>query len=80
VGLDENFFFLGGHSLLAAQLIARTSDAFGVELPLRSIFDSPTPRQLAQQIEGQIMAKVTAMSDDEAKSAVRDLRKAGLAA
>jgi len=80
VGLDENFFFLGGHSLLAAQLIARISDAFGVELPLRSIFDSPTARQLAEQIEGQIVAKVTAMSDDQAKSEVRDLRRAGLAA
>jgi acyl carrier protein len=80
VGLDENFFFLGGHSLLAAQLIARISDAFGVELPLRRIFDSPTPRQLAEQIEGQLVAKVAAMSDDQAKSALRDLRSAGFAA
>jgi len=51
VGVNDNFFFLGGHSLLGTQLIARARDSFGVELPLRTVFDSPTASQLSAEIE-----------------------------
>jgi len=77
VGVDDNFFFLGGHSLLGTQLIARVWDAFAIELPLRSIFDSPTPRQLAQEIEDRLIARCAAMSDEEAQDALHDARNAG---
>lgn len=50
VGVNDNFFFLGGHSLLGTQLIARARDSFGVELPLRTVFDSPTASQLSAEI------------------------------
>jgi len=51
VSVTDNFFFLGGHSLLGTQLIARIRDFFGVELPLRAVFDSPTPAELSVEIE-----------------------------
>lgn len=52
IGRDENFFLLGGHSLLAAQLIARIREAFGVQIPLRTLFASPTISMLAPYIDG----------------------------
>lgn len=51
ISVHDNFFYLGGHSLLGTQLIARARDAFGVELPLRTVFDSPTAAELSSVIE-----------------------------
>jgi amino acid adenylation domain-containing protein len=51
VGVNDNFFFLGGHSLLGTQLIARARDSFGIELPLRTVFDWPTAAELSAEIE-----------------------------
>jgi amino acid adenylation domain-containing protein len=51
LGAHDNFFLLGGHSLLGAQLIVRLRDAFGVEIPLRRLFASPTVTGLAEEIK-----------------------------
>ncbi|MDX6404917.1 MAG: hypothetical protein QOH70_2372 [Blastocatellia bacterium] len=67
VSVNDNFFLLGGHSLLGTQLIGKIRGAFGVELRLRTLFDTPTIAELSNEIERLIFARVESMSDDEVK-------------
>ncbi|MEH2370145.1 condensation domain-containing protein, partial [Nostoc sp.] len=51
VGRRDNFFELGGHSLLATQLVARIRDTFGLEVPVRKVFEQSVLSELATEID-----------------------------
>jgi len=48
---EENFFELGGQSLLATQVISRVRRVFQVDVPLNTLFDAPTLRQMSSEID-----------------------------
>jgi len=78
-GLHDNFFDLGGHSLLATQVISRVINTFKVELPIKTLFDSPTVADMAmiitqnetkkagQEELARMLTELEALSDEEAQ-------------
>ncbi|MDF5720952.1 MAG: amino acid adenylation domain-containing protein [Rhizonema sp. PD37] len=51
IGVKDNFFEIGGHSLLATQVISRINSAFGLDLSIQVIFESPTVTGIAVYME-----------------------------
>ena len=54
IGRNGNFFNLGGHSLLVTQVLARVREYLKIELPVRSVFESPTLGEFSQRVQEHI--------------------------
>jgi aryl carrier-like protein len=60
VGVHDHFFELGGHSLLVMQVVARVRQSLGVDLPVRTLFESPTLEAAAAALVEIQLAQVSA--------------------
>lgn len=89
VGIHDNFYELGGHSLLATQVISRVINTFKVELPIKSLFESPTVADMAAVIVENMarnagdeelalmLAELESLSDEEAQERLGDEESKG---
>jgi amino acid adenylation domain-containing protein len=62
VGLDDNYFALGGHSLAAAEMTTKVKKRFGIEVPMRAVFDTPVLEDYADRIDRLCSAPRSAAS------------------
>ncbi|NEQ69567.1 MAG: amino acid adenylation domain-containing protein, partial [Symploca sp. SIO2D2] len=64
IGMEEDFFVLGGRSILAIQIVSRFREQFGIELPLRLIFEERTIAKIAVCVENIIWASESTSRDE----------------
>jgi acyl carrier protein len=67
VGAMDDFFAVGGHSLLASKLAVRVQTAFGVELPIKDIFDKPVLSEQAEFVAKVVYQKELKVIREEKK-------------
>ncbi|HLG59616.1 MAG TPA: amino acid adenylation domain-containing protein, partial [Vicinamibacterales bacterium] len=70
VSVTDNFFALGGHSLLVMRLAGDVQAAFGIDLPVRTVFALPTLESMAAEIERRIYEDTLAMPEADAQQAI----------
>ncbi|MNO47223.1 Linear gramicidin synthase subunit D [compost metagenome] len=67
MGIHDHFFEWGGHSLLAMEVISQVREEFGVQLSVKTLFDSPTVARLSNEIERLLIEEIEDMDEEEAR-------------
>jgi amino acid adenylation domain-containing protein len=49
--VDDDFFAVGGHSLMVHRIVAGTRTAFGLDVPFRVLYESPTVADFAREVD-----------------------------
>ena len=70
IGTEQNFFDLGGHSLNAMQIVSRLKQEFNLDMPMRTIFESPSIKQQAEWI---LLTQFDAFDDAEQEQLLNEL-------
>jgi acyl carrier protein len=53
LSVDDSFFDRGGHSLLAVQAIIALREAFGLDVPISTLFEHPTVEAFVASLAGR---------------------------
>lgn len=74
----DDFFDLGGNSLLAMQVIVRVRRRFGIDIPIRALFDHPTLAGFSKAVQAAPAAKDEELAEirpqARSRTALSDLR------
>jgi len=86
VGIHDNFFDLGGHSLAATRVVSRVIKHLQLELPMNSLFQSPTiaemaaavieyrERRLGSKTLENLLNEMESLSDEQAQTRLNEIR------
>ena len=77
IGRRDSFFDLGGNSLMATRLVSRIEQRYGIDFPLRAVFEGPQLDQMTARIavEGggwkqdalaDLLSQIENLSDEQA--------------
>jgi NRPS condensation-like uncharacterized protein/acyl carrier protein len=67
ISMLDNFFDLGGQSLLATRMMSLVRETFAIDIPLRKLFEGPTIRSLANNVQAALDGSGFKLSKIEAQ-------------
>ena len=85
VGIYDHFFDLGGHSLAATRVVTQVIKTFQLELPLHTLFRTPTVAEMAKVLEehralkleqndlDRILNELEALSEEDAQRVLAEI-------
>ncbi len=73
IGVEDSFWDLGGHSILATSVLSRIEASFGAEMPLQTLFTSPTLAGFSSELAERVLEGQGDAERDEALSALDGL-------
>ncbi|MFI1972216.1 amino acid adenylation domain-containing protein [Streptomyces cinnamoneus] len=69
-GVEDDFFASGGTSLSAARLAVRVREVFGIDFPVRAVFDFRTVAEQCTAVEQLVLESISHMTESEINAAL----------